>query len=324
MTTTTTHTLTPAQFTAARALAKAYSHLWSAVPDGTYDLTKIGEIASEWQHPMLPAGIDCPTYSIDAGMLSIEHTTGSGRLHWKVRQSGNVCLEVHRPSDLSPERAQFARTMAYAAISNVQPPDDSGICVARMWLINDDSEQYDLQDDYVLCTSDHEQGEQESFVHDPNLRDDLLFERHVFALVRPIVALLTANAPERAEDEDYDEWKAKYIRPAIEQAKYWLAPLFEKALPDPYVETGTYDKQGRYEKDPAPQTYWTRPEPGYSSYLDPQCLYVCHLDQKFPVESEKTAVHAVLLLRQHPEMDLIDALRIAIESSEYRPREEVK
>lgn len=274
------------------------------MPDGTYDLAEIRKIAHEWQHPMLPAGIECPCTEIEAGKcLNVIHTTGSGRLHWIVRENGNVRLEIYRPADLSPERAASARTMAYATISGVQPPDDAGICVARVWLINGDEDEQLYHPSFESFGFSTSEG-------DVDIDDSLCFERHISALVRPLVALLTANAPERKEGQDYAEWKSQYIRPAIEQAKKWLHSLFEKVLPDPSFFTD----DERHE-----ETYWTQPDQRARSSERDACRYVVHRGEKFPVESERAAVHAVLFLQQQPEMPLIEAIKAAIESDSYRP-----
>lgn len=52
--------LSPSQFIAARALASAYNHLWSGVPDETYDLEDIIAWSNEHQHPSLPGGASTP------------------------------------------------------------------------------------------------------------------------------------------------------------------------------------------------------------------------------------------------------------------------
>ena len=93
---------------------------------------------------------------------------------------------------------------------------------------------------------------------------------------------------------------------AKSKAKEILAPLFAIALPDPL------DKNDL--PNPVPNTYWTRP----SEYdVDPITVY--HNNDEFPVESEKTAVHAVLLLQQQPEIALAEAIKIAVRSKSYRP-----
>src|SRR5437016_134897 len=51
MTTSTSITLSPAQFSAARALAAAHYHLWAGVPTGTFNLADIEAYGEAEQHP---------------------------------------------------------------------------------------------------------------------------------------------------------------------------------------------------------------------------------------------------------------------------------
>lgn len=174
--------------------------------------------------------------------------------------------------------------------------------------------------------------------YNEDLREDLLFERHVAALVRPLVALLTVNEQEERESESvpenetpeerdtrweanharYQEWRKRVIVPAIEKAKEILAPLFDLALPDPWRPAfhSAYDGHDC----PEQKTYWSYEEANeYPTYHPQACYTVVHNGEDFPVESEKTAVYAVLLLQQKPEMPLVEAVKSAIRSSSYRP-----
>ena len=48
-------------------------------------------------------------------------------------------------------------------------------------------------------------------------------------------------------------------------------------------------------------------------------IHVVHRGERFPIESERAAIYAVLLLRQQPELPLIDAIQSAICAQSYRP-----
>ena len=341
---TTTTNLTPVQFTVARKLADAYNHLWSGVPDGTYSIEDIEKWSEQHQDPRLPGGIYAPGVEMIGSHPEVVHVTGSGRLEWRVTVCGNVTLNIYRPSDLSPARAADARTMAYASISSVEPPQECGLLVASVTILNkaaDDAEDFATLSTFeigevAIGSSSYEKTHGEYYNgiqqikygwnyfsnnEQPILHDDLLFERHVYALVRPLVALLTINEAEEqyAEDvyEKHQAWRKRVIDPAIERAKALLAPLFESALPDPLQPNlRIYDPETGEEKPyQYPVTYWTRT----TDWNDEITMFVCHDKEKFPVESEKTAVHAVLLLRQHPDMLLVDAVKTAILSSNYQP-----
>lgn len=332
--------LTPAQFVVARALAQAYGHLWSSAPDGMYDIDEIEahyqKILDEREH--FKFGITAPSLVRDPSNESfgaVVHTTESGRLTWEVGPSGSTVLEIRRPSDLSRLAAQARQTGNYTPPVNSDISrllqEDPGILVARVKIINDDSEQFvssilTENYDFYYETSKREESREtdserfESAEYNPDLRDDLLFERHVGALIRPLVALMTIERP-RGEEEYYEEYRESVINPAIERAKLLLAPMFAKALPD--AVTLAYESDGKTLQFELPETYWSSPG-DYSldyedGYLPKDYIAVHHHGEEFPVESEKTAVHTVLLLRQHPEMLLVDAVKSAICSKNYRP-----
>lgn len=316
--------LTPAQFTAARALAQAYHHLWGGVPDGTYDINDI----SDWSGTIDTqfAGIASPwireeTEDSQPSYVAYHRTggiarPGNGRLSWEIRSSGNITLRVHRPISLLKE--------------NDREGIDEGAIVATLQIINDDDQVLNIlkHEDYVYSRS-WRNAVTETPMHteyDENLRDDLLCERHVWALVKPLVALFAVDHPEPLQEpiiegEDHEtyynrvnqahqEYRRQYIHPAIEKAKAWLKPLFDVALPDPLPSKDDVDDDFQY-----PETYWTRPRNNCSH----EAMMVFHRGESFPVESEKTAVHAILLLKDNSEMDLVEAIKSAIKAKSYRP-----
>lgn len=347
-------TLSPAQFKAARALASAYHHLWSGVPDGTYAIADIAAWSREHDSQSFP-GIGAPwlTETVNS-FRQVKHATGSGRLRWTIGESGNVVLHVYRPADLSSVRADAARTFAYAAIQPVEPPTENGILVAAIDILNGpeggDYEKFSIGE-ITIGSSDYEKTHDEKvpeykvrqvkdgwnyFGPDDGLRDDILFERHVAALVRPLVALLTANDAEplyelssmdeeleaaryAAHEEAHAAWRANVIEPAIARAKEILQPLFAIALPDPWQEP--YWPEDR-EKFPEPETCYIK-KTGMDAWKEDfaEHYVVVHRGERFPVESEHAAVHAVLLLQRTPEMSLIDAVKAAVVSTSYRPAE---
>lgn len=321
-------TLTPSQFRASRALAAAHHHLWSGVPSGTYNIDDIRAWSKAHQHPSLPPGIFAPF--IDEGWVI--HTTGSGRLRWRVNEIGNVILDVFRPQDLSPVGAAMARTFGYAAIQSVQPPEEEGILVASLTVLNGpewgDLESFSFGKLEIGSTSyakTHDESGQLisgwNLFSEKELHDDMLFHRHVYALVRPLVALLTANdeVPERESKEERDA----RLAPAIAQARALLAPLFEIALPDPVrvPELGYEDESIIY-----PETYWTRRcatevvDDGRRSYGSSFMLYeVVHHDECIAVETERVATWLTLALRKDPDRDILEAIDAANRSRQYRP-----
>jgi len=270
-TTTTVTTLTPAQFTAARALASKFGHLWAGVPDGTYDTVDIEAWSDEKQHLQLPAGIFCPTLDKQGTVI---HTTGAGRLSWEITPWGNVTLIVSRPAG------------------------EGSVEVARVQVINDNPDRFSIVDeDYLIHTSSREEWETNPahLTWDPDLKDGRVFGRHVEALLPAIVALLEAGEIEGDEDQLY------------EQARMWLRPMIEGALPEPlFLQPG----------DEAPTTYHTL-EQRYSS--ETPYYVVHHQEQEFPTESERVAVYMSFLLQEQPELSLVEAAKQALKSSSYRP-----
>lgn len=334
-------TLTPAQFAATIALAKQYGHMWCGYQEKSLKVSDIEAYGRSCLDDNLPGGIIGPTV-IQTGedMWAVVHTTGSGRLSWEINGGGSVTLSIYRPSSLSSAGAETRRTFAYAAIASMQPPDDEGILVARIVVLNDNKRDFTERfsvDDLLIHSSNwqlsHKPDDEvkDTFIYvDPNrekddrIYDDLLFTRHVSALIEPLVALLTANEQEPLgeevpEDETeearekrwdassarHQEWRKRVIHPAIEAAKRWLQPLFDYALPDPF------------DGDEAPETYWTKP-----GRYDETPLEVHHRGEAFPLETERAAVHAVLNLQKNPDLLLIDAVKAAIKSIYYRPEQD--
>lgn len=256
--------------------------------------------------------------------------------------------------------------MAYAAIESVEPPVDHGVLVASVTVLNGpeygDIEKFSVGAIELGSSSfekTHETVEGYSrpqvkhgwnyFHPEDNLHDDLAFERHIGALVRPLVALLTANEqePEQEEIPDYDwdrtqtdpeyaalcqraaeanhtryqEWRERVIVPAIARAKEVLTPLFTVALPDPYCLENLSPEE-------LPETYWTRREVNEVIRQDEHNLFsvghfqlyeVVHRGEHFPVETERAAVHMTLALQANPKLPMIDALKSANRSRSYRP-----
>ncbi len=296
-----TTTLTPAQFAAARALASAHFHLWGGVPEGTYDLDAIRAWSeSENAGDSFP-GIEAP--EMDGS--NIVHTTGTGRLTWTVERDGDVTLQIFRPA---------------------QAGENAPLEVARVQVINDNPAQFEPEMglEVVIHTSSVVDPRDPSFSIHPDLRDDLLFERHVKALVRPLVALITANAPrfsgERYDAQgeatpEYQAYREEIIQPAIENANIYLQHLYEKALPDPSLQVlSEWYLDTRYYPENA---HILREEKGY--VLVGEQYYVIGYGGAFPVESERVAVHAALLLKRSLSMPLIEAVRQAILGHGYRP-----
>lgn len=246
--------LTPAQFTAAKALAIHYKHLWSGVPDGTYNIEEI-EKYSEPLDVYLPFGIRAPHINKEGHIV---HTTGTGRLSWDIAPNGDTSLEVYRLYN------------------------DNVVCVASILALNEDESRFDMYIDNGISIRSSD--------------DSLLFIRHVEALMDPIAVLLIAGG--RLKNEEVGE-----------KVQEWLAQLLQKAMPDPVPLDWHYNPPTGYD---IPETYWTdKAECGQYA--------VFHRGDSFPVESEKTAVHAVLLLRENPEMDLVEAVKSAIKAKSYRP-----
>jgi hypothetical protein len=327
--------LTPAQFVVARALAQAYGHLWSSAPDGMYDVDEIEahyqKILDEREH--FKFGITAPSLVCDPkdeAFGCVVHTTESGRLSWEIGPSGSVVLEVRRPSEV----ARFVQREIWQRFVHINPDvsraiqQDPGVLVARIKIINDDTEKfvssisaekYDFFYEVSKYTESRE-ADSEHLVcaeYNPDLHDDILFERHVYALIRPLVALMTIEQP-RGEEEYYEDYRARVINPAIERAKVLLAPLFTRALPDP-VRRWDDGNILDVDAETLPETYWSQLHP--DAFTDDMALYIHHHGEEFPVESERVAVHAVLLLRNNPEMSLIEAVKTAICSQQYRPTE---
>ena len=288
--------LTPAQFQAARALASAFGHLWASVPDGTLAIADIEAYSDSIQNASLPGGIYAPYLNENNVVL---HVTGSGRLQWEIEPSGNVTLSIFRPADLSSTRANMARTMAYAAVSSVQPPADAGIEVARVQVLNYDAERFEVSLDNILVhtsSMDEWQADETHRSYNTDLRDDIMFHRHVIALAEPLGALLTAHHFPIDYAEEEQGW---------EKAKELLAVLFAKALPD-YIDAN--DEGDRT------TTYWTMEHTWEDSIPT-----VAHKGETFPVETERAAVHAVLLLQRSPDLALLEAVKAAIKARGYRP-----
>lgn len=336
-TTTTTVTLTPAQFQIARAFARAYGHLWSKVPDGTYTPETIQQWVDEnLVYPGMIAGIDSPTLVSEGGELSnffdVIHSTQTGRLTWKVTSFGNVQLIVTRPGDIQ---------------------------VANVWLLNNNQENVIAEDEieFSFSVGNHVLAIQLEATEDDNIHEELLFLRHVDALVRPIVAVLTLKQ-QQAYDKDivemsredaqsaYEDFRLRVIEPAIAQAKAWLAPLYELAMPDPYFDGAiTFDEiesacrgEQRFgslrEQEPnytIPETFYVRERLGAiynTSRMFPlletvraegQRWAVFHHKEWFPVQSEQVAVHATMLLLRNSDMSLFQAIKAAIIAETYRP-----
>lgn len=289
-TTETVTTLEPQQFIVARALAGAFSHLWSGVPDGTYNIADIWQYSHENQHPSLPAGIYTPDVFHQGSLKVVSHTTGTGRLEWEVYEGGNVLLKVNRPNGQ----------------------------VLWVSMAKDGQEFFNMDTDFSFGAAfSFLTDETENGLYDNTLNPDFS-ERHVAALIRPIVALLQLQQEYHYDDAssvDEHEQYQNYIRPIIAQVKQYLKPLFDLALPDAFVQ---YD-----DNQNAPTTYWVQKDGEWD--VDPKgegyerkIRFVHHNGDTFPVESEKTAVHAVLLLRKYPDMSLFDAIHIAIISGQTR------
>ena len=100
----TTATLTPAAVTAAHRLARAFGHTWGQL--SLTDVLALSPITPEGIDALCMAqlsegpvgwGITAPTPDEDGDLV---HTTGSGRLSWRVEPSGDTYIRVSRPGDL--------------------------------------------------------------------------------------------------------------------------------------------------------------------------------------------------------------------------------
>lgn len=104
MTLTTTTALTPAAVTAAHRLARAYGHTWGhldlhevlALPALTPEAIERASMARLSEGPA-GWGITAPTPDEYGDLV---HTTGSGRLSWRIEPSGDAYVRVSRPGDL--------------------------------------------------------------------------------------------------------------------------------------------------------------------------------------------------------------------------------
>ena len=303
--------LTLPQFIASRALGRAYHHLWAGVPDGTLKLADIEAYARPLYDPKF-GGITFPTVIEGNGGLVVTHETLTGRLSWAVDRRGAVVLELFRPLSLQEARPKFSdiyregESSRKVLVARVRIAASAGSLTPRSCLVSLSAEserQYRSQTERLPVWVEHD------------VRTDLLFERHVEALVLPLATLLTAEVgwPDNRFDPETQEetlgfslFREIVLDPAIEKARQWLAPLLAlNPYPDPYVD-GYFPAE-------LPVVYW------YKGRENDDPMFVVQGDQKFPVESEKTAVHAVYLLRAHPEMLLVEAVQAAVISPYYRP-----
>lgn len=282
--------LTPAQFQVALVLARAYGHLWANcfpskdVPTGqAHSLAEIYEWSAEDEE-----GIRVPQVDGDGHVV---HTSGSGRLHWEIADNGNTFLQIFRPAGTDRWHPDKSLLVAQVSIENALTSwgenkfEFGNVRVSRLELWDvpwRDREAYRVAGDY-------------------------LFERHIQALIRPIVALITGE-PDIPEEETYKDWRARVIAPAIERARDILTPLIKNSLPDPY--------EG--DEEDAPSVYYT--------HNRGSGLYWVHNededgeDESFPVESEKTAVNAATRLERDRTLPLVEAIRLAIVDRDYRPQ----
>jgi hypothetical protein len=289
-------TLTPEQFKVARALAGEYGHLWAGVPDETYEIEAIRAYSAEEQSENLPDGIYFP-WLVDDHVM---HTTGTGRLSWTIFQSGNTMLEVNRPKNT---------------------------LVIRVNMIKDDAPFFDIETDLSFYAG---------FRHlhdDPNPAVDYgqdlstdFSTRHVAALIKPLTTLLMIGKTSKdfgyADDDTDDQHCGKYyalVNSIRDQVKVALKTLFDLALPDPYDDSELSESYMGYlseDRKVRPATYWSRQDNFHfpRGYM----MEVVHNSERLYVESEKTAVHAVLLLREYPDMAISDAVQVAIHESQYR------
>lgn len=233
-------------------------------------------------------GITSPALVERVGGFATCHTSYTGRISWEVSAFGTVRLNITRPADLFIRRARHAQTGGSSS---------EGILVARIDFINDTPEVFDLgpDPDYLIHTSSPDD-RRSHMVYNDLLQDDLLFERHVWPLVDLVAALL---APHDAGDPR---------RSVLGAAQEMLAPLFAKALPDPWEKS--WDRgQGK----PRPETYWKRDGWWGDSTV------IVHRGEEFPAETEMTATYAVLLLRSQPQLSVVEAVKAAIQAATYRP-----
>lgn len=315
--TTNSSTLTPVQFLVARALASEYSHHWCGVPDGTYDLQAI--FAWSDKNANSYPGINGPSLDDNGNVV---HTTGSGRLEWLVSQVGDVILKMYRPLQANP------------AYDWRNPGEAAAMLIAHVTILNkSESSAYEFGE-VLIGTSDYsvmyDRGEQlpgwnyveRGYFGDEGVYDDCVFFRHVRALMKPIVALLTMNAPAYEEESGlpyeegikaYQAWRRRIIEPAKDQARDVLGPISRKAWPDPW-------EAGRI-VDGEPEE---RPDVCYIVHPDSQQarrgLYlVCKDEESFPVASEQIAVNATWRLWESDTISLADAVRLATLDQGYRP-----
>lgn len=92
--------LTHIQIVHAWLLARAYGHEWAQMvdcPNEAVDPEDIKSSVLAKRNSALAPGILCPQTD---GELII-HTTGSGRLSWKIDTSGNVDLAISRPGGVA-------------------------------------------------------------------------------------------------------------------------------------------------------------------------------------------------------------------------------
>jgi hypothetical protein len=337
-----TTTMTPAQFTAAKALADAYYHLWASVPNGTYNLEDIEAYGQSIDSQF--AGITSPGYMyIDPdNTLVVTHQTATGRTSWEIQPTGNTRIQIHRPGYL------------YEGFGEV-----NGVVVLQVDVINDSPTLFDITDDstadIIIQTSQDISQDiplsdllTKSILYDncgysTEYYDKYACQRHVSALIRPLVALIEAsfqaNYPkeypgaEPDEGSSQQEWDtynamrrahsdehyAEVIKPAIEHVKAILAPLFANALPDPIDPIELLDSADHSVLEAKlkelPETFWSSPRISWQD--TPRRVF--HKGEKFLVESERVAVYMVLKLRQEPNLTLIEAYNEAMCTSSYRP-----
>ncbi len=295
-TTTTTTLMTPAQFIVARALGRSYGHLWTTVLDEhlnieqELDVERIAPQCAPYADQRF-GGITSPALVDQDGYFSVMHRSKGGRIEWEIEPSGDTTISIYRL--INGKDTKIVRLYVLNAV--VKKMSSSDISEGRY---ND----YEMGDVMIFASSvpnaKIEFAYKYGIVHDDSVQTESLALRHIRELKHALVALLKANTPERISDYEYEKLKDK--------AADSLIPLINIALLDPYTAPRHHDIEGAE----VPTTYFSK-EYGYYE--------VIHEDESFPVESERVAVHASLLLQSKPDMELVDAVKEAIMSSFYRP-----
>lgn len=328
--------MTPMQAAYSYAVAQGYGHLWATLPinDGLTDTEEIKY--NSLPHMDYSTDILCPEINEDGNVF---HVSYHKAVQWEVQFNGNTKIEIHRPD----------RIVARVDIINDSPteiwkPWDFILHTDEMYLFPD----LEIQEDGIPEGGIYNKDVKDGYVciaENPQVETGYMFERHLGLLVRPIqrvillkdhkarALLSTIHTIQIAAQEDPDLVKNvdrlkeiyhnEFFEPAVKLAKEVLSSYDKLALPD-HRDIPPY---GRKEEDIIwHDAYYKREKVGWNMFLDKEeSIYQVYknnngtIRQSFPVESEMTAIHATLLLRQNPELDIVEAVRTAILDGGYRP-----